>query len=300
MKRTLLFPLLLLAASATALAGTPIDQTRTVAADAHVEISNVKGAVHVTAWDRNQVHVAGTLGKGSKGLEIKQDGNTLTIKVQAPERSGWFHWNSDNKMQPSTLNVQVPRGASLAVDVVSASTDIQGLAGGALDVNSVSGTVRIHARSPKVSVNTVSSNVNLSGRMQGIDIQTVSGDIIAPDVGTAADLETVSGQIHVRGGPYAKVNMSTVSGDIELAGGLQADGSIKIDSVSGDVSLRLPATLSAHLKASTFSGSMHTAFGTVIKKQHGPGESIDSRIGNGNGRIAVQTFSGDVRVGKGN
>jgi DUF4097 and DUF4098 domain-containing protein YvlB len=296
MKRML--ALFMLLASTTAFAGTPIDQTRTVAANAKVEIGNVKGAVHVTAWDRNQVHVTGTLGKGAQPLQIEQEGNTLRIQVKGPEHKGWFNWHGDSDMEPSTLDVKVPRGASLEVNTVSSTADIRGLSGGTIESNSVSGDVRIDADSPKVEVDAVSARVELSGTMRKANIQTVSGDIVAPQIREGGDLETVSGQIHLSGGPYASVSMNTVSGDIDVKGGLASGGRIEIDSVSGDVSMDLPASLSAQMRVSTFSGSIDSAFGTVIEKRHGPGSALDSTVGQGDGRIDVQTFSGDVRLRK--
>ena len=132
--------------------------------------------------------------------------------------------------------------------------------------------------------------------MTKANVQTVSGDIVAPQVRQGGDLETVSGRIRLSGGPYAGVTMNTVSGDIDVQGGLAGDGRIEIDSVSGDVSMDLPAALSAQLRVSTFSGSIDSAFGSVVEKRHGPGSSLNSTVGAGRGRIEVQTFSGDVRL----
>lgn len=299
MKHAMLTLALLLAAGPAFASGTPIDQTRSVAADAHIKINNVKGAVHVTAWDQNKVHITGTLGEGAQPLEIEQDGNTLTITVKGPGHKGWFNWNSDSSMGPTVLDVQVPRAVALDVDVVSASADVGGLDGGDIKVNSVSGDVRVDAHSPQVDVDSVSGKVVLSGAMKTTNLQTVSGDILAPQVGDSGHFETVSGNIKVTGGPFAKVDMNTVSGDMELSGGLAPDGRIAAESVSGDVHVSLPPALSAHIEASTFSGSMHTDFGTVVEKEHGPGSSVDSTVGQGNGRIHVETFSGDVRILKG-
>lgn len=294
MKSLIVLPMLL--ASAAALAGTPIQQTRNVDAHVHVDIANVKGAVHVTAWNRNQVQVTGTLGQGARPLQIEQHGNTLSIKVKGAQHHGWFNWNSDSNMEPTTLDIQVPRGASLAVDTVSATAGIHGLAGGTIKVHSVSGDVRIHADSPKVDVDTVSARVTLAGTMHEADVQTVSGDIIAPQVRHGGDLQTVSGHITLGGGPYARLTMNTVSGDIDVQGALAANGSIEIDSVSGDVSMALPTSLSARVHASTFSGSIHSAFGAVVDRNHGPGSALDSTVGGGNGTIQIQTFSGDVTL----
>lgn len=293
------FLVLLLAAAPVFASGTPIDQTRIVPANAHVVIHNVKGAVHVTAWNQDKVRITGTLGEGARPLQIKQDGQNLTITVKGPEHTGWFNWNSDSQMGPTVLDVQVPAAVALDIDVISADADVHGLAGGDITINSVSGDVRVDAHSPHLDVETVSGQVVLSGAMKQVELQTVSGDIVAPQVGDHGDFQTVSGDIKVRGGPYAELDLNTVSGDMELTGGLAADGAISVESVSGDVHLMLPATLSAQLEASSFSGSMHTDFGTVTEKAHGPGSSIDSTIGQGNGHIHIETFSGDVRIVKG-
>src|SRR5690606_7109033 len=75
-------PFLLLCGSA--LAGTPIDQTRSVNADARIDVSNIKGAVTISGWDRAEVAVTGTLGDGAKGLLVEGGGAHLTIKVEPP------------------------------------------------------------------------------------------------------------------------------------------------------------------------------------------------------------------------
>ena len=61
---------LLLAGSSTALAGTPINESRDADATARIDISNVRGSVTVSAWDQNRIEISGTLGKGGKGLRI--------------------------------------------------------------------------------------------------------------------------------------------------------------------------------------------------------------------------------------
>ena len=75
---TCMLALILATSSTSALAGTPINETRDVDADARIDISNVRGSVTVTAWDRNQVGIEGTLGSGNKGLERVACGNQGT------------------------------------------------------------------------------------------------------------------------------------------------------------------------------------------------------------------------------
>lgn len=298
MKTARFIPLLLSLSIGQALADSPINLTHDAAPNARVSISNVKGEVTVSAWDRNQVQVTGRLGDGAKPLAIDGSNNAMTIKVESQGKSGWGNWKSDTSMGSSSLDVRVPKGASVDVDVVSAALNIDGIDGGHIKANTVSGKARINARSPEVSVDSVSGSVELAGSADKVALQTVSGDILAPNVGSEAQLQTVSGRIRVSGGPWRKLNLSTVSGDVTLSGGVAPNGSFDVDSMSGDVQLQVPANLSAIIHASTFSGDLRSDFGTVQKVEHGPGSELQTTAGSGNAKISVETFSGDLRIRK--
>ncbi|WP_329741552.1 DUF4097 family beta strand repeat-containing protein [Dyella sp. A6] len=292
--------LLLFLAATPALADTPIQLQHAASPSVHVSISNTVGDVHVTGWDRNEVQVTGDLGNGARPLAITGDDSHLEIKVQPKGGGGWFNWNSSNSMGSTTLDVHVPVGASLHVNVVSSSAAIDGLRGGSIKLDSISGRVRIDARTPSLEVDSVSGGVTFSGHADHADLQTVSGDIVAPSIGLDASLQTVSGHIQAGGGPWKQFKLSTVSGDANVNGSMAPDGQIDIDSMSGDIDLRLPTDLSSTIHASTFSGDLHSDFGTPKTSQHGPGSSLVVTVGQGNGSVKAETFSGDLRIHKQN
>jgi DUF4097 and DUF4098 domain-containing protein YvlB len=277
------------------LADTPIQLHHDASPTARITIGNVSGTVTVTAWDRNDVQVGGTLGDGARPLAIEGDREHLVIKVQA-EHGGWFHWAGNRDMRPSALDVHVPRAASLEVSVVSAPLVIDSLAGGDITVESVSGRARINAQTPKLKVDSVSGNIELAGHADQASLQTVSGDMLAPTLGGDTALQTVSGRIQAHGGPWHRLSVSTVSGDVQINGALAPNGKIEIDSMSGNVQLQLPQQSSATLHASTFSGDLRSDFGTPARQPHGPGSSLEVRLGDGRGRISIETFSGDLRI----
>ncbi|QNK02707.1 DUF4097 family beta strand repeat-containing protein [Dyella telluris] len=296
MKTARFIPLLLSLSIGQALADTPINLSHDALPNARVSISNIKGEVTVSAWDRNEVQVTGRLGEGAKPLAIEGSNSSMNIKVESQGKSGWLNFGSDTSMGSSKLDVRVPRGASLDVEVVSAPMNIDGIDGGTIKVNTVSGKARINARSPNVDANAVSGSIELAGGADKVSLQTVSGDILAPNVGTEADLQTVSGRIRVNGGPWRKLNLSTVSGDVQLGGGLAPNGTFDVDSMSGDVQVQVPSNLSATIKASTFSGDLRSDFGNVQKGDHGPGSELRATAGNGSGKMNIETFSGDLRI----
>lgn len=300
MKTIRYIPLLLCLSIGQALADTPVNLSRDAAPNAHIEVTNVKGALTITAWDRNQVQVTGRLGEGAKPLAIEGSDNNLSIQVEPKGgKAGWFNWSSDTSMEPSTLDLRVPKGASLEVEVVSAPVSIDGIDGGTIKVNSVSGKVRVNARTPSIEAHTVSGSIELAGRAQRVDLQTVSGDILAPSVGDDAELQTVSGRIRVTGGPWRKLSLSTVSGDVQLGGGIAGNGTYSVDSMSGDVQLQVPANLSAIIHATSFSGDLRSDFGTPKKNDNGPGSELNTTAGSGTGKMTIETFSGDLRIKRG-
>ena len=68
MKTARILPLLLSLSIGQALADTPLNLSHDATPNARISVSNVKGSVTVTAWDRNQVQVTGRLGEGAKPL----------------------------------------------------------------------------------------------------------------------------------------------------------------------------------------------------------------------------------------
>ena len=296
MKTTRYLPLLLCFCIGQALADTPIQLRHDATPTARISIGNIAGTVNVTAWDRNEVQVTGRLGDGAKPLAITGNNGNLEIKVEPQGGAGRFNWGGDSRMAPTTLELRVPRAASLDVDVVSAPLVIDGMDGGSIRINTVSGKARINARTPSLKVDSVSGGIEQAGHAEQAALQTVSGDILAPALGRDVELQTISGRIQAHGGPWQKFTLSTVSGDVQLGGGLAPAGSIGIDSMSGNVQLQLPVNTSANLHAGSFSGDLRSDFGTAKKPEHGPGSSLDVRLGDGAGKINIETFSGDLRV----
>ena len=286
-------------ASTAAFADTPIHLTRDAAPDAQIVIRNIKGEVRVTGWNQNRVQVDGTLGEGARPLQISGDAHALEIRVEpAGTNSGWFGFSRDSEMGPSVLDVHVPHAAALQVHVVSAPVDVTGVDGRSLGVNTVSGRVHLAARAGAVKVDSVSGEVNLEGSADGLDVQTVSGDVQAATLNGNLTAQTVSGDLLLRGHALNRVNLGTVSGTLQLDAALAPAASWKIDSMSGDVRLTLPENTSAQIKADTFSGDLRSDFGTPKEPEHGPGSSLDVRLGAGAGKINIETFSGDLRVRK--
>ena len=287
---------LVLAGSATALAGTPINESRDADATARIDISNVRGSVTVSGWEQNRVEISGTLGKGSKGLRIDGSGSRINIQVEKPESSGWFNWGSNSKMEDSILDIRVPQAAELHIETVSAEVTVTGSSGQLLNVDSVSGKIRLDSNARELEVGSVSGRVELSGSGERAHVETVSGDIDSRANRGRLKLETVSGNIAAATDTYREFSASSVSGDISLRGKPTDDARVDAETMSGDIRIDASADLSARIEAETFSGRIRTDFGKVEEPEHGPGRSLDTTVGGGSARIKIDTFSGDISI----
>lgn len=296
MRTPIVFSLLVCSALSAppALAQTTLNETHRLDARGRVDISNVKGRIEVRGWERDEVKITGTLGKGVERLEVEGGGPHLSVEVRYPKGGGW----GGNSSGPSDLLLMVPLRADLDIESVSADVHVTGVASGELSINSVSGSVVAAAAPRKADVETVSGTATLTLNSADVDVQTVSGNIVLRgrlngDIST----ETVSGRIEVSvaGEQVRDVSASTVSGRAEINTALAPGGEISMESVSGDLLLRLPADVSAQVSGESFSGDLK-ATGVNIERHRGPGSSFSTRYGSGSGRVTVETFSGSAEV----
>lgn len=275
------------------LAQTAINETRPLDARGRVDISNLKGRIDVRGWERNEVQITGTLGKGVERLEVDGSGSQVNIEVRYPKRS----WGSDDS-GPTRLVVMVPLRADLDIESVAADVDVTGVASGELSISTVSGSVSAAAAPRKADVETVSGNASLTLNSDDVGVATVSGAIVLRGrLGGEIDAETVSGRIEVivNEQQVRDLSASTVSGRVDVRTGLAPGGEISMESVSGNLMLRLPQDVSAQVSGESFSGSLK-ATGVSIEKRRGPGSSFSTRYGSGSGRVTVETFSGSAEV----
>lgn len=269
-----------------ALAATPIDEARPVAADARVKITNIAGSITVTGWDRDEVHVTGELGDGVESLEIDGDADQLTIEVRYPEG----HRNYD--IEPSRLEVSVPRGARLEASGVSADVAAGGLTGD-VRLDSVSGDVQAELDTDRPArLKSVSGDLGLKGRAGGATLETVSGDIRAEGVSGDLRIKTVSGDAELRTGKLSHLEMESVSGELDAFIDLAQGAEVRIKSLSGEVQLGLPASASARIFADSYSGEIQSDFGSATKD----GRRLDATAGGGDAEINIETFSGEVEI----
>ena len=264
-----------------------------------VEVSNVRGEVKVVGWERNMVAVTGSLGADMR-LVFESSGNRVVVRAERlTEAKGWLGWSGGGPSEDTILQLHVPATVSLEMDVVSADVRVSGIKSSErIKLDSVSGDADLRAETVRLDINSVSGDIDFSGRAELVRSESVSGDISLRGIDGDLSVDTVSGDAQVVASRIRQLDAGSVSGDIELDVELIGNANVNIESMSGDVVLSLPASLSATVNAETFSGSLDADFPVKIIDEKGPGSEMRGKLGNGDARIDLESFSGDISLRK--
>ncbi|HSA56195.1 MAG TPA: DUF4097 family beta strand repeat-containing protein [Gemmatimonadaceae bacterium] len=230
-------------------------------------------------------------GRGDRRVEIRTSGSGLEahadVRVRLP-RNGRIaiHLGAGHA---AVTNVE----GDIVVDVGAASVTTRGTRG-RLFLDTGSGDVSVTDAVGEVTLDSGSGEVEMSGvRGELIELDTGSGSVRASDVSARVlRVDTGSGRVALRGVSSPDIRLDTGSGSVELL--LTSDvEQLSIDSGSGGITLGVPESLGAMLSVETGSGGVDFDFPVTVT-QRGRGR-VTGQIGDGRGRIDIETGSGSVR-----
>lgn len=184
----------------------------------------------------------------------------------------------------------------LRLDAASANVNSRGTSG-ALNIDTGSGDVAVQDASGTISLDTGSGDIHLT-RMKGSELKldTGSGSVDGTGIASAdATIETGSGDIKLDDISVPRLSLETGSGsvDAKLKGALDR---LHVETGSGDVTIRLPEGVGATVDLDTGSGDFVLDFPLQFtKKREG---NLSGRLGDGRGRIEIETGSGDIALVK--
>lgn len=252
-------------------------------------------------WWNTEMRVRedGTFGDGGRGFG--RIGHTVRIR----SRGNGVEAGAD-------LRITVPRGQKIAVylgvgrasvsnvdgrlrvDVASADVTAERTKG-QLIIDTGSGEVQVTDAEGDVSLDTGSGSVSAT-RVKGtrLNIDTGSGEVTATDVdATDVNIDTGSGSVDLRGTKARTLSVDTGSGDVEVRLLAPCDD-ILIDTGSGSVTLAVPEGLSAQVEIETGSGGIDLGFPVQVRRLES--DHVIGTIGDGRGRLRIDTGSGSVRL----
>lgn len=293
-----------------------------------VAISSRSGRVIVSGWDKDVVEAKATGDHGPEPVEAQTTGDSSRPRLLLTV--------SRRIARDVKLDVRVPRYADVEVlEGYRGDVDISNVEGAAL-INTGSGDVRVtHVGSLKVTRR--KGDITAREVKGDLTARSFSGEVVVESVGGLADVAATNGDLRVHNaGGDVRANSATgdieircakgraeassasgsitligVSGDVEAStasgeaifkGPIKSGGNYRLKSLSGEVSMTIqpdPPGFTATL--TTYNGDLQTDFPLKVEAPlQGPvNRRITGRFGDGQTKIALDSFSGTVKIAKG-
>ncbi|KIS26840.1 hypothetical protein TV39_13755 [Arthrobacter sp. SPG23] len=172
-------------------------------------------------------------------LTITLVNGRLEVRHQLHGAQGWFRNLMDtvnnNSNNSVVISIALPAGVEVEAGTVSGDGLVSGISG--------------HTK-----LNTVSGSVIADNTAGELHVNTVSGDVIARNHDGVLTAKSVSGEV-TASGRFSNIRANTVSGDMsfDLHGFTHDFGA---NSVSGDLTVRLPHDVGVDIVAKSASGAV--------------------------------------------
>ncbi|MDT5295282.1 MAG: hypothetical protein QOJ76_2162 [Acidobacteriota bacterium] len=223
-----------------------------------VNILNVSGNITLTGYEGRTLNVqAYKEGRDREVVEVEDMSTPGHVSLRAKYPA---NCNCDASVR---FIVRVPRSADLNFEKIATA----------------SGSLKAEGFAGRVTLQTASGNVSVRG---------VSGEIRASSASGTVRVVDAAGT----------VNAGSASGNVEVElTRLEGGGDMRFSSASGDVNVRLPASIDARVDMSTASGSIETNFPIEVRNnRNGSGSRAQGQLGSGARLLKISSASGNVSL----
>ena len=209
-------------------------------------------------------------------LKITLEGDRLEIDHPQLRWDNFIEvFQSMRSSAKADVSVLVPRDVALKFGIISASALVSGL-------------------KTDAKLSTVSGDLVVDGLVGNIELNSVSGELSARDHTGKILAHTVSGDV-TASGAIRKFGVDSLSGDVmvDITG---TPDELSSNTVSGDLTVRIPEALGARYRVNTVSGKMQLDNAIIGSS---PGRTHTGTAGSLNGSwvdINVNSVSGNVAV----
>ena len=298
-----------------------------------VVISSRAGNIIVTGWDKDTVQAIASSDSGPEPIETQTTGDAahprllltastpsgrrfgreVRLEVKVPRYSDIETLDGQrgdiviSDVEGTTVintgngDVKVMRVGPLKVSRRSGDLTARDVKGdltarsftGEIVVENVTGLVDVAATNGDLTVHNGGGDVRANSAMGSIEIRCAKG---------RADVSSASGSITLTG-VGGDADASTASGEVIFTGLLRANGNYRLKSLSGEVLMTIqPDAPGFTATLSTYSGGLDTDFPLKVENpvQRGPiNRRLTGQFGDGQAKIALDSFSGTVKIAKG-
>ncbi len=262
---------------------------------ARLYVENFNGSIEVTGWNQDKAEISGTKYASNRDLldalkvDIVVAEDSLRIRTVRPsERRG--------NMGARYL-IRLPRRVTLdRIQSSNGALRIENIEGEAR-LRTSNGSVRLAALSGDVEAYTSNGSVELEDVEGRIVVRTSNGAIRGTALRGILDLETSNGAIRasverlqVRHSHRAVTSNGRI--DLELP---EVTGGVEAHTSNGAITLRLPPSISAEVRATTSNSTITTEFDLRVRGRLSK-TSLEGTIGGGGPLLDLKTSNGAIRL----
>lgn len=263
------------------------DTTVAVRSGARLSVENFGGSVTIRTWDRSQVRVQAAHGRRDR---IEVESTPSVVRIEAARGVG------SRGFAPAVnvdYTITIPAWLAVQVEGVNTSADIEGVSG-EVSVETVQGDVRVIGGSGRIALESVQGQIVLGKAKGRIDVSTVNRGIHISDVEGDIVAETVNGPIVIERVQSRTVDAATVNGTVVYDGTLRSGGDYAFATHNGGIWVVVPNGTDATVSVSTFNGKFDSSFPVNVDTSNR--RRFSFALGNGNTRIDLESFGGDIRL----
>ncbi|MEU6482984.1 DUF4097 family beta strand repeat-containing protein [Streptomyces sp. NPDC046887] len=238
----------------------------------------VDGAVNVVGVEEGPARLEVSALSGPP-LTVTQEDGVLTVAYPDLAWKGLLSWLGGKEWERgAVVSVAVPADAVVSVGYVGAEVVVSGVRGSA-EVRGVHGPATLTGISGEVRAETVAGDVEVQAVTGGLRFRSVSGGLtVVEGAGASVRAESVSGAVVI---------------DLDPA---DAPSDVRLNTVSGEVAIRLPHPADARVEATTAGGSVSNAFEDLRVDGQWGVKRITGRLGAGRGTLKATTVSGSLAL----
>ncbi|GAB1342054.1 DUF4097 family beta strand repeat-containing protein [Gemmatimonas sp.] len=258
---------------AAADSGPPVSRGWRVTTDASLRLYLPSGTLRVVTWDRDSVHVGGTLGANAS-LFGGGAASHVKLGVEADNMR-------DGTLPTASLEVRVPRRARVWVKMIDGELSVTGTRA-ELEAYTIRGRVTVHDVAGSTTIESIDAPVTLSNATGDVRIRGSRAVVSLDQVNALVSISTVSGSVVTRRSPI-EGRIETVGGGITVRG-VKAGARLGLQSHAGAVLLELPAGRVPLLELASYRGVVRPAGSTMGREEFG---RIDARSFRGNITVSL-------------
>ncbi|MFI6942322.1 DUF4097 family beta strand repeat-containing protein [Streptomyces sp. NPDC050418] len=211
-------------------------------------------------------------------LTVVHEDGVLTVGYDDLPWKGWLKF-LDRKgwRRSAVVSLTVPTGTRVEVGVIGASAMVSGI-DGPTTVKGISGDTALVGLTGPVRAESVSGDVEAQSVTGELRFNSVSGNLTVVDAGASVRADSVSGDMIVDLDPADRAT------------------DVALNSVSGEIAIRLPHPADAEVEANTTSGAVSNAFEDLRVSGQWGAKRITGRLGAGRGKLKATTISGAIAL----